>query len=155
MNTYGKSFITGDVTVKWSHLLKPDDKFGNPNHSITVEVTPALKAKLNAALKELGAKKINGLKDDTIKFKNVLKIRDGINRFPVVDAATKETDVIPMSEDIVRVKVTPALVSRDNSISFYLDAVQLIKKNSPEYSGNNGFAPVAVPDSDEEENNPF
>lgn len=149
MNTYGKSFVTGDVVVKWSHLLKPDEKFGNPNHSITVEVTPELKAKLNSAMKELGSKKINGLKDDTVKFKNVLKIRDGVMRFPVVDASTKETDVLPMSSDIVRVKVTPALVSRDNSVSFYLEAVQLIKKNSTVSFGGNEFDPVEIPEGEE------
>ena len=121
-NKYAKPFVTGNVTVKWSHLMTPDDKFGNPNHSVTVELTTDLQKQLQSAVKELGGKKINGLKEadgtKTIKFKNVIKAREGVKTFPVLGPDTKPTETIPFGSDVVRVKVTPALISRDNSVSF-------------------------------------
>lgn len=133
-NKYARSFVTDNVTVKWSHLMAPDDKFGNPNHSVTVELTPALNKQLQSAVKELGGKKINGLKDQdgtkTIKFKNVLKAKEGIRTFPVVGPNKEQNyEQIPFGSDVVRVKVTPALISRDNSVSFYMEAIQLVERN--------------------------
>jgi hypothetical protein len=41
---------------------------------------------------------------------------------------------------VVRVKVTPGLIARDNSVSFYLEGIQLIERN---YVGNDSdFKPV-------------
>lgn len=135
---YAKPFVTGNVIVKWSHLMKPDDKFGNPNHSVTVELTPELQKQLQSSVKELGGKKINGLKEQdgikTIKFKNVLKAKEGIQVFPVIGPDTKPTDTVPFGSDVVRVKVTPALINRDNSVSFYMESIQLIERN---YVGTN------------------
>jgi hypothetical protein len=130
---YAKSFYTQDVTVKWSHLMAPDDKFGNPNHSVTVELTPELSKQLQSSVKELGGTKINGLQEKegikTVKFKNVLKAKEGIRVFPVVGPDAKPTDVVPFGSDIVRVKVTPALIGRDNSVSFYMESIQLVTRN--------------------------
>jgi hypothetical protein len=85
-SNYGKSFVTGNVTVKWSHLMSPDDKYGNPNHSVTVEVTPELKKQIDSAVKSLGGKKINGLKEQdgikTMKFKNTLLAKQGTKSVP-------------------------------------------------------------------------
>ena len=147
---YAKPFVTGNVTVKWSHLMAPDDKFGNPNHSVTVELTPELQKQLQSSVKELGGKKINGLKEQdgtkTIKFKNVLKAKEGIKTFPVLGPDTKPTDTVPFGSDVVRVKVTPALISRDNSVSFYMESIQLIERN---YQGQSAdFKPVDGSDSD-------
>lgn len=132
-STYAKPFVTGNVIVKWSHLMSPDDKFGNPNHSVTVELTTELQKQVQASVKELGGKKINGMKDSdgikTIKFKNVLKAREGIKVFPVMGPDTLPTDTIPFGTDVVRVKVTPALIARDDSVSFYMESIQLIERH--------------------------
>lgn len=143
-SNYGKSFVTGNVTVKWSHLMTPDDKFGNPNHSVTVEVTPELDKLIKAAVKQLGGKKINGFKEQdgikTIKFKNTLVAKSGEKVFPVTGPDAKPTTTVPFGTDVVRVKVTPGLITRDNSVSFYLEGIQLIERN---YVGNDSdFKPV-------------
>lgn len=146
-NKYAKPFVTGNVTVKWSHLMTPDDKFGNPNHSVTVELTTDLQKQLQSSVKELGGKKINGLKEvdgtKTIKFKNVIKAREGIKTFPVLGPDTKPTETIPFGSDVVRVKVTPALISRDNSVSFYMESIQLIERNY-QGSANSEFSAVGT-----------
>ena len=135
---YAKPFVTGNVTVKWSHLMSPDDKFGNSNHSVTVELTPELHKQIQSSANELGGNKINGLKNQdgikTIKFKNVLKAKEGIRTFPVIGPDTKPTETVPFGSDVVRVKITPALISRDNSVSFYMESIQLIERN---YVGTN------------------
>jgi len=143
-SSYGKAFFTPEVTVKWSHLMSPDDKFGNPNHSVTVVMTPELQKLVAAAVKELGGKKINGVKEQdgvkTIKFKNSQKAKEGIKVFPVIGPDLKPSDVVPFGTDQVRVKVVPSLIGRDNSVSFYMDAIQLIKRN---YVGEaSGFSAV-------------
>jgi hypothetical protein len=143
-SNYGKSFVTGNVTVKWSHLMSPDDKYGNPNHSVTVEVTPELKKQIDSAVKSLGGKKINGFKEQdglkTIKFKNTLIAKSGEKTFPVTGPDAKPTTTVPFGTDVVRVKVTPGLIARDNSVSFYLEGIQLIERN---YVGNDSdFKPV-------------
>ena len=140
-NEYGDSFVTEAATVRWSHLMKPDDKFGNPHHSVTVVVTPSIQEQLDAAMKSLNGTKINGLKTDTetgdtlIRFKNVLKAREGAVQFPILDSEDNATDTIPFSSDKVRVKVTPSLLSRDKSVSFYMEKIQLIERN---YEGGGG-----------------
>jgi len=112
-----------------------------------------LQKQLQSSVKELGGKKINGLKDadgiKTIKFKNVLKAKEGIKVFPVIGPDTKPTDTVPFGSDVVRVKVTPALIGRDNSVSFYMESIQLIERN---YVGQNSeFTDVSnKPISDDE-----
>jgi hypothetical protein len=133
-NNYGASFITGAAEVRWSHLMKPDDKFGNPHHSVTVVVTPELQKQLDSSVAELGGSKINGMKsdesgDNLIRFKNNLKAKEGIMRFPILDSEDKETKTVPFATDKVRIRVTPALLERDGSVSFYMDKVQLIERN--------------------------
>ena len=60
-NKYGKSVFTDNVTVVWSHLHKPDTKFGNPHHSVTVQLTDELRTMLEGEQKALNATKINGM----------------------------------------------------------------------------------------------
>lgn len=132
-NKYGKSLFTGDVNVTWSHLHKPDVKFGNPHHSLTVQLDDDLNKMLTDIQKDMGGSKINGMGENkegvkTVKFKNVLKAKEGIQTFPCVDAEAKATRALPFGGDVCRVKVTPCLLGRDASISFYLEGVQIIKK---------------------------
>ena len=132
-NKYGKSLFSGDVHVTWSHLHKPDVKFGNPNHSLTVQLDEALQATLEETMKALGGKKINGMGVNkeghkTVKFKNTLKAKEGTQTFPCVDSDAKPTKALPFGGDTCRVKITPCLLGRDESISFYLEAVQIIEK---------------------------
>lgn len=164
-NEYGDSFVTEAATVRWSHLMKPDDKFGNPHHSVTVVVTPSIQEQLDAAMKSLNGTKINGLKTDTetgdtlIRFKNVLKAREGAIQFPILDSEDNATDTIPFSSDKVRVKVTPSLLSRDKSVSFYMEKIQLIERNYEGGGGESGgmgkvdggyVAATTAPTSDED-----
>lgn len=142
-NNYGNSFITDAAEVRWSHLMKPDDKFGNPHHSVTVVVTPELQKQLDSSVTELGGGKINGMKADEsgetlIRFKNNLKAKEGIMRFPILDSEDKETNTVPFASDKVRIRVTPALLERDGSVSFYMDKVQLIERNWTPSGSNTG-----------------
>ena len=55
--TIPKSFTTGELEVKWSHLHKPDVFFGTPgDHNISVVITDELK-------------KRDGLLDEAIRSK--------------------------------------------------------------------------------------
>lgn len=143
-SNYGNSIVVGPATVRWSHLMTPDDKFGNPNHSVTIIVSDEIKSQLESAAKQLGGKKINGLKNDSetgdrlMRFKNVLQARKGVKTFPVLDASDKPTETIPFGTDVVRVKVTPALIERDKSVSFYMEKIQLIERNYQPGSGAGG-----------------
>lgn len=148
-DNYGNTLLIGPATVRWSHLLKPDDKFGNPHHSVTIIADDKIVAQLQGAAKALGGKKINGFRKDAetgvslMRFKNVLKARDGITRFPCVDASNAPTEDVPFATDIVNMQVTPALLDRDGSVSFYLGAIQLVQRNFQPSSGSNGFADVS------------
>lgn len=142
-NKYGKSLFTEDVRVEWSHLHKPDVKFGNPHHSLTVQLDDGLLAMLEETKESLGGKKINGMGETkegvkTVKFRNVLKAKEGIQTFPCVDADAKPTKALPFGGDLCRVKMTPCLLGRDESISFYLEGVQIIEKNDTT-GMNSGF----------------
>ena len=168
-NNYGDSFIVGPAVVRWSHLLKPDDKFGNPHHSVTVVVDAEMQGQLDSAMSELGVSKINGLKTDSdsgetlVRFKNVLKAREGIATFPVSDSQDQATDTVPFATDKVRVKVTPAKIERDGSISFYMDRIQLVERNYEGGGGSSsgmgkvegGYVAETAPPSDEGEDTPF
>ena len=143
-NNYGDSFVVGPAVVRWSHLLKPDDKFGNPHHSVTVIVDAEMQSQLDSAMQQLGGSKINGFKadaetgDNLVRFKNVLKAREGVMQFPVLDSQDQATDTVPFATDKVRVKVTPAKIERDGSVSFYMDRIQLVERNYEGGGGSNG-----------------
>lgn len=141
-----KSIITKTLEVKWSNLLKPDTAFGDgsANHNITVVLTPELESTLSAIAKEHGAKKINGMyeKDGvrTIKFKSKTHVDKG--SFPCQDSTGNYTDVVPFGGDTVRLKLAPALITKgaSKSMSFYLNGVQIVVKNSTGPSEKiNGF----------------
>ena len=75
-NKYAKA-LYGNATVTWSHLHKPDVKFGNPNYNITVELTSDLEQKIRDAAVDAGfgkVSKVNGIGTrDTGK---VLKVKN-------------------------------------------------------------------------------
>lgn len=151
-NKYGKAFITDNVSVTWSHLHKPDTKFGNPNYNITVSLTDDLQQKITDAAAAAGfgkVSKINGIgnreEGKVLKVKNAQYIKDnpGATSFPCVDANAKATKAVPFGGDVVRLKLVPCFLERDGSMSVYLDACQIIEKNEREGSGSAaGFSAV-------------
>ena len=138
--------VTETLEVKWSNLLKPDTNFGenSANHNITVIADKDLQKVLTDLLKKSGAKKLNGMVEKEgikyVKFKSKTHI-DKV-KFPCVDALAKETDVVAFGGDKVRLKLQPMVLSRDNSLSLYLNGVQIIEKNNTGGGSGSGFAPV-------------
>jgi|TARA_R100000664_G_scaffold31052_1_gene44240 hypothetical protein len=140
MMTKMSPIYTNTLDVQWSHLHKPDDKFGSPgNHNITVVVNEDLQTTLDKTLKDSGAKKINGMREadgvTTIKVKSTIYTKDGTNTFPCKDASTNDTDAVPFGGDKVRLRLSPMVISRDNSLSFFLNGCQIIEKNEKANSG--------------------
>lgn len=161
-------FLTDSVEVVFSNLHRPDVMFGeaSANHNVTVLITPELQAKIEEIKAETGVTKVNGLGNDkesgapTIKLKSNLHCRDESGNpdltavFPHVGPDAKPTDMTAARGDLVRIKVGPKVLTKPTkAISLYLDAIQIVEKNS-EY-GNGGsaaadFEPVTttVPDDD-------
>ncbi len=135
--------LTDVITVSFANLHKPDDKFGadSANFNVTVPMTDELQAQIKKAVASTGAKKVNGVyeKDGEkfIKFKNRIAVKDGAQSFPCVDSQNKPTTVTAAGGDDVRLLVSPRLLKRDNSMSIYLDGVQIINKNS-QFGGGGG-----------------
>ena len=151
-NKYAKSFISEKVEVVWSHLHKPDTKFGNPNHNITVKLTEDLENAISDAAKNAGftkISKINGIgeRDEhgkVLKVKNSQYVKDnpGAGSYPCVDGKAKSTKAVPFGGDVVKLKLVPCFLDRDGSLSLYLDGCQIIEKNERE-AGSGGFSEEA------------
>ena len=146
MTTKISPFTTHTLDAVWSHLHAPDNKFGEDtaNHSITVLVDKELQKKLDAIVKESGATKINGMRVDDdgrtlLKAKSKTLVKKGVKVFPCRDAAAERTDAVAFGGDKVRLRLAPALLTRDGSLSIYLNGVQIIEKNSMELGGDCGF----------------
>jgi hypothetical protein len=141
-------FVTDRLTVNYAYLNKPDDKFGadTANFNVTVPLEASLAESIKEAVAQTGAKKVNGVyeKDGQkfIKFKNRILVRDGARSFPCVDSQNNPTTATASSGDVVRLLVSPSLIKRDNSLSIYLDGVQIIEKNSTFGGGGAGFDAV-------------
>jgi hypothetical protein len=140
-------FVTETLECKWSNLLKPDTAFGeaSANHNITVVMDQKLKAKLQDVLKKSGAKKINGIyeKEGVTYLKTKSRLHVEAGKFPCVDANAQETDIVAFGGDKVKLKLAPAIVARDKSLSFYLNGVQIIERNENNNSvGSSGFSAV-------------
>ena len=136
------NFITETVTVKWSHLHRPDDKFGvdTANHNITVEVDDALQKTIDKIVSDMGGKKMNGMRTDDegtllLKAKTKWHVKNGTKIFPCVDAASTATEALPFQGDKVRLRLAPIKLDRDESISLFLNGVQIIEKNERDYNG--------------------
>jgi len=138
-------FVTDRLTVNYAYLNKPDDKFGADaaNFNVTVPLTDSIQQQVKDAVASTGAKKVNGVyeKDGEkfIKFKNRILVRDGAKSFPCVDSQNKPTTATASSGDVVKLLLSPVLIKRDNSLSIYLDGVQIIEKNSSFGGGGVGF----------------
>lgn len=139
-------FMTEIVDCKWSNLSKPDVEFGeaSSNHNITILVDAELDKKLKDVLKKSGAKKINGLRDKdgvvTLKAKTKSHIDKGA--FPCFDSQAQPSTVVAMGGDKVRLRLQPVVLSRDQSLSLYLNGVQIVKKGEYSGSSSGGFTSV-------------
>ena len=136
------NFVTETVEVKWSHLHRPDDKFGEDtaNHNITVVVDKTLQKAMDAVVKETGATKINGMREDDdgntlLKAKTNWFVKKNIKVFPCVDANATATEALPFQGDQVRLRLAPIMIDRDGSLSFFLNGIQIIEKTDREYTG--------------------
>ena len=160
-------FNTTDAIVTWANIADPDEYRGTLKHQIQVRVDEGLSKLLNE--KAAGAK-INGLREDNegntiLKAKSSVYTKEGETRFGrVFDASGKETDVNPYRGDTVRLRLSPFTLN-DGSVSFFLNAVQIV--NKIEYAGSSGSgfdavdggfvaeeaapAPAAAPAADSEE----
>ena len=157
--TLPKSYTTGELDVKWSHLHKPDVFFGTPgDHNISVVVTDELKKEMDSWMKLSGAKKING-QTQTEDGVNVLKVKSKLytagentkTSFPCFDAGARDTEDTPFGGDVVKLMIAPRLNDRDNSLSLWLSGCQIVKSGGR----TTGFVPVdgftAESDSDTEQ----
>ena len=143
------AFTTDTVSVVWSHLHAPDDKFGedSSNHNITIELGEELMGQLESIKMKANGTKINGMRVDDegrnlLKVKSKAFVKKNVHTFPCRDAETKRTDAVPFGGDTVRLRLSPAVLSRDNSISFYLNGCQIITKevrDSGGFEATDGF----------------
>jgi hypothetical protein len=124
------------LTVKWSHLLKPDLEY-NSGHSVTVEINKELAKLQKELIAQTGVKKINGLKDDDgvklASFRNKIHSSEGVERFPrIYDKDGQITADCPFGGDEINVVIKPKVweMNGKQSISCYLEQVQWVKKNS-------------------------
>jgi len=171
MTTKINPFTTDTVEVKWGHLHAPDDKFGadSANHNITVVVDDELQRKLDELVQENGATKINGLKTDedgvtTLKAKSKTFVKKDVRVFPCRDAGANRTEAVPFGGDSVRLRLAPAVLTRDGSMSLYLNGVQIITKNAFEdnafeategFDGSNFIPPTEKNEDTTDEDLPF
>ena len=147
MSTKINPFTTETLQVRWAHLHAPDNKFGEDasNHNITVVVDAQLQTQLDTLQKENGAKKINGLREDEdgitlLKAKSKVFVKKGTAAFPCRDAKAEMTEATPFGGDTVRLRLAPMVLSRDNSMSVFLNGVQIIEKKPYEGdAGSGGF----------------
>lgn len=164
-NNYGKNVTLATTTISWSHLHKPDTKFGNPgNYNVSIEVTPEIEQQLKDAISASGFGKVNGIngisKDKTVrdggtgeertgctvlKVKTNCKDGDSGSYGKIYDATPALTEAVPFGGDKVRLSVTPCLVERDGKVSFYLNGCQIIEKFEKDGDGassTGGFGAV-------------
>ena len=137
-----------NVTVTYSHIQKPDLEY-NTGHSVTVEVTKSIMQMLEEITKQSGVAKVNGVskadkegkykscdvkdKPTQIKFKSGIYSNDGIERFPdVFDMDGQRTMENPYGGDVVNLVVKPYVwdMNGKESISVYLNEIQIVEKNS-------------------------
>lgn len=137
-----KAFTTGVLDVAWANLHECDTKFGYPGyHSITLAYEGVLKETMENILQESGATKINGVYDEKtgenktptgrkmIKFKSTIHSKEGTTVFPCHDSNAKPCKEVVFGGDKARIRLKPSIVSRDGSLSFYLNGVQIVEKN--------------------------
>lgn len=145
-----RPFTTGTLTVRWGHLHMPDVKFGedSANHSVTVIVDEDLQTQLDEMLAEADATKINGLRTEDgeeeivlLKAKSKTFVKKGDKTFPCRDAKAQPTKATAFGGDKVRLRLSPVKLTRDGSLSFFLNGCQIIEKNTVD-TGTGGFEPT-------------
>jgi hypothetical protein len=141
MSTRIDNLITEPLMVRWSHLHAVDTKFGidAANHNITVVVDDELQKTLDEVVQSSQATKINGMRTDdegvtTLKAKTKVFAKKNVHAFPCVDAGANTTEAVPFGGDTVKLRLAPILIDRDNSLSFFLNGVQIIEKNEREFA---------------------
>lgn len=141
-----RPFTTETAQVRWAHLHEHDVKFGadSANHNITIVVDATLQKTLDNILKEAGASKINGLRTDDegvtlLKAKSKNFVKKDVKAFPCRDAKAEPTTATPFGGDKVRLRLAPLTLTRDNSMSFFLNGCQIIEKNASMDGGDGGF----------------
>ena len=138
MSKKNELFNTPSVKVAWANIADPDEYRGTMKHQIQVIVTPELQEIIEGVAD--GAE-INGLRQDNegntiLKAKSSVYTKEGEVRFGrVFDATGKDTDVNPYKNDTVRLRLSPFRLD-NGSVSFFLNAVQIIEKL--EYTGSGG-----------------
>lgn len=138
MSKKNELFNTPSVKVAWANIADPDEYRGTMKHQIQVVVTPELQELIDGVAN--GAD-INGLRQDNegntiLKAKSSVYTKEGEVRFGrVFDATGKDTDVNPYKNDTVRLRLSPFRLE-NGSVSFFLNAVQIIEKI--EYVGGSG-----------------
>ena len=119
----GHTCISQTISLVRTHLIT----------TITVVVDSDLRAKMDEIQQTLGAKKINGMREDDgvtlLKAKTKTYAKKNVTVFPCVDAKANSTEAVPFGGDKVRLKLAPIMIDRDNSLSFFLNGVQIIEKN--------------------------
>ncbi len=158
--TMPRSFITDELVVKWSNLLKPDRHFSTDgDHNVTVLLDKGLQKVINEWKKSSGAKKVNGLNkttdgEDTLKVKSKLYTTGDNTRtsFPCYDVDARETDDVPFGGDTVKLMIAPRINDRDNSLSLWLSGVQIVKSGgrTTGFTPINGFTAESNQESDED-----
>lgn len=162
-----KPFTTETMTVRWSHLHAPDTKFGedSANHSITVVVDDSLMKQIEDLKAETNSDKVNGMRDDDegvtlLKAKSKTFVKKGDQTFPCRDAAASPTDITPFGGDRVRLRLSPVKLTRDGSLSLFLNGVQIIEKNQADsftggFEPTDGFTSTPKAEEDDTEEVPF
>lgn len=161
-----KPFTTETMTVRWSHLHAPDTKFGedSANHSITVVVDDSLMKQIEDIKTETETDHVNGMREEDgvtlLKAKSKTFVKKGDQTFPCRDAQAQATDVTPFGGDRVRLRLSPVKLTRDGSLSLFLNGCQIIERNQVDsYTGGfeptDGFTNPEVAEEDNTEEIPF
>lgn len=135
MNNQSKVVRLDNVPIVFSNLDRPDIYFGEPgHHKVTIPVDGVVKAKINKVHAEFGVKNIAGLKEteengEQITFKTNVHTKEGTKKFPrMFDRQKRLLDEQPERGDVVNLLLM-AKPYKDYTC-FYLDAVQLVERNS-------------------------
>lgn len=146
MSTKKVRFVSPDVMVKYSDLLKPDVYKNSASHKVQVLINDEFMTLLQEKADEVGATKINGLRETdegTVgSFKCRLYTKDGIDTFPeVYDSQGQKTKTVPFGGATVRLALS-SYVLDDNTVSFMLNKIQVIDLGRDEASLGGGFDAV-------------
>ncbi len=140
MNQQSKKVRFDKAVVIFANLDSPDTFFGDPGaHKVTVAVDGVIQKKIDDAHGELGGEgKIAGYKVDedkgtTMTFKTSIYAKDGIKKFPRQFARNKmPLESQPERNDVININTVAkqTSVNKAKYTTFYLDAIQLVERNS-------------------------